>query len=393
MASRFNLLMVDYDILIVGGGIAGSVAAKFAAREGLNTLFIEKEKTPRDKPCSGIQFPYFEKIIGEKIPRDRLCKNQITKVHLTFPHGSEITSGMRMLNFMRKPLDDWLNHVAQESGAKFQDQTEFEDCEIFNDHVNVKMKTRESGSFQISTRYLIDATGLRPVIRLKLHPKDFINKSSGATVNYYIDGPADLDKNALYQFWNLDYCDAMFAWVYNKTLDDGQNYWVIGTGCNSGKVMDRQKLFYEFVKKKFNVNGNIVKTEGYSSNIDMKSKNRVWLGEGRILMIGDAAGLVDQARGVGMDAAAMSGRFVAKAIRRAMDNGSEGSAFDEYRRLMRKITTQTIRNQDREINVFTTNDQLQSHLQKNMAKMGLGLVFQNFMNNLRPVENFVLLPP
>ena len=65
--------MQEYDVLIVGGGIAGSVCAKFAAKGGLKTLLIEKYKTPRKKPCSGIQFGYFQKIIGEKIPKERLC--------------------------------------------------------------------------------------------------------------------------------------------------------------------------------------------------------------------------------------------------------------------------------------------------------------------------------
>ena len=66
-----------YDVIIVGAGISGSIAAKFAAKGSLKTLLIEKEKTPREKPCSGIQFPYFETIIREKIPKDRLCKRGI----------------------------------------------------------------------------------------------------------------------------------------------------------------------------------------------------------------------------------------------------------------------------------------------------------------------------
>ncbi len=59
--------MNEYDILVVGGGVAGSISAKLSAERGLKTLLIEKAKTPRNKPCSGIQFSYFEKLIGEKI--------------------------------------------------------------------------------------------------------------------------------------------------------------------------------------------------------------------------------------------------------------------------------------------------------------------------------------
>ena len=77
----------QYDVFIVGGGVAGSIAAKYAAMGGLKTLIIEMYKTPREKSCSGIQFGYFERIIGEKIPPEALCTNKINRVKN--PQGSE----------------------------------------------------------------------------------------------------------------------------------------------------------------------------------------------------------------------------------------------------------------------------------------------------------------
>jgi len=43
--------MEEYDVCVVGGGVAGSVAARFSAQQGFKTLLIEKYKTPRNKPC------------------------------------------------------------------------------------------------------------------------------------------------------------------------------------------------------------------------------------------------------------------------------------------------------------------------------------------------------
>ena len=80
-------ILEEYDVTIVGGGVAGSVAARFSAQEGFKTLLIEKHKTPRNKPCSGIQFSYFEKLIGEKIPKEKLCKNELGKVDIIAPQG------------------------------------------------------------------------------------------------------------------------------------------------------------------------------------------------------------------------------------------------------------------------------------------------------------------
>ena len=40
----------------------------------------------------------------------------------------------------------------------------------------------------------------------------------------------------------------MFAWVYNKTLDDGKDYWVVGTGYDKDIYM-RLDGFFEHVKE------------------------------------------------------------------------------------------------------------------------------------------------
>ena len=72
--------MEKYDVVAVGGGIAGSIAARLAAENGLKSLLIEKAKTPRNKPCSGIQFAYFEKLVGRPIPKEKLCANEISNI-------------------------------------------------------------------------------------------------------------------------------------------------------------------------------------------------------------------------------------------------------------------------------------------------------------------------
>jgi flavin-dependent dehydrogenase len=41
----------SYDLIIVGAGPAGCTAALYAARYGLKTLLLEKERFPRDKIC------------------------------------------------------------------------------------------------------------------------------------------------------------------------------------------------------------------------------------------------------------------------------------------------------------------------------------------------------
>ena len=112
---------------------------------------------------------------------------------------------------------------------------------------------------QIESKYVVDATGLNPQIRRRLRPEDFKGKKtkSGGALNYYIDGESKLlDRNTLYQFWDLNWNDTMFAWVYTKSIEE-KIYWVVGTGCETGSLKDRTNAFYAYIEEKFGLEGEL----------------------------------------------------------------------------------------------------------------------------------------
>ena len=113
--------MERFDLVSVGGGIVGSIDVRLAAESGLNSLLIERAKTPREKPCSGIQFGYFEKLVGRPIPGDKLCANEIVNMNIITPDEKTCHGKMKVLNFWRSTFDRWLNDLAVEEGAVFQD--------------------------------------------------------------------------------------------------------------------------------------------------------------------------------------------------------------------------------------------------------------------------------
>jgi len=382
--------MKEYDVFVAGGAVAGPVAAKFCAAQNLKTLLVEKDRVPREKPCSGIQFPYFEKIIGDPIPSERLCNNTLSRVEMHFPSGRVISSRFSMLNFMRDTFDEWLCLLAQNYGAEFRDACSFKDLEEVGDGIIVHLKTRE-GAEAIKARYVIDATGMRPAIRRILRPQEGFQKgSTGAALNYYFTADGDLEADKLYQFWDIEFNNMMFAWVYNKTLEDGKDYWVVGTGYDSD-IRTRLDGFLDHVKELYQLrNVEVVKTEGYSSSMTFADKDRIWLGERNILMVGDAAGLIDLTRGVGMDSAALSGRLAAKAI--GLSEKSGKPVAETYARLMKNLVGQTRKNQQEGILSFETNEELQAYLDQGMLKMGLNITVQRLLNRFRPAERQVMIP-
>lgn len=378
--------MKDYDVVIIGGSIAGSVAGRYLAEAGVRTLIVEAAKTPREKPCSGIQFGYFEKLLGRKIPKDKLCQNQLKSLYMEYPNGKSFKIPFRMLNFTRDVFDNWLNEIAVEAGARFRDGVRCTEFESKQQSFIVKLRPKHQDFEQVKTKYLIAADGLTSSIRHKLKPQDFSQKPLAPTMNYYLrtKGDGDLDPHTLYQFWNLNYNNLMFAWTYKKN-----DLWVIGTG-HTDNIIERCDMLLKYVKNKFRLQGDIVKREGYASTFRLEAPNHVFLGTNNLLFAGDAAGLVDMYRGLGMDAAALSGRLVAKAIIKSEKN--KIPAIKIYEKKMRKVINKINMNSEKQLLTYKSNDELLQALKKSFLRMGISTLFANLLNKVLPPNKIKLLP-
>ena len=372
--------MEKYDAVVVGGGIAGSVAARFLAERGFKTLLLEKHKTPRNKACSGIQFTYLERLVGEKIPRDALCRNELHKVEMVTPNGRAITGRMRMLNFWRSTFDSWLNSVAVRRGAEFQDETSLLDFQLGADDMTIRVGGTVSER-EIATRYLVGADGMSSTIRKKLRPEHFGRRPSGATVNYYFKSDTKLDPGTLYMFYNSEFSPLMFAWVYMK--DD---WWVVGTGSDRD-LLKYAERFLKYVEDRYSFKGELVRKEGFSSPMEPS----VYLGQRNLLLAGDAAGLVDMYRGLGMDNAAISARFAVKAILESERTGRPAVGF--YEKFMNGMVGKIHRNEKRQVARYATNEALQRSLSTpNLMKDGMLMLATMQLDKVIPAERTVTLP-
>ena len=120
-----------WDVLVVGGGPGGCIAAKACAHGGLSTLLVEKKMLPRDKVCTGmIMGPWAKDLIKEQfgdIPTDALAEpghyNGIT-LHTGKERSVEIPQNIPV--GWRKDLDYWMCQKAMGAGVRVEDGTRVE---------------------------------------------------------------------------------------------------------------------------------------------------------------------------------------------------------------------------------------------------------------------------
>ena len=123
--------MSDFDIIVVGSGCAGGVAAYVAASAGKSVLVVERGNFAGAKNMTGGRiyshslkqvFPDFESEapIERKITHERIAmmdpKSQMTVDFTSAELGEE---GKDSYSVLRGPFDQWLAEKAEEAGAEY----------------------------------------------------------------------------------------------------------------------------------------------------------------------------------------------------------------------------------------------------------------------------------
>jgi flavin-dependent dehydrogenase len=368
-----------YDAVVIGAGISGSVSAKILAENGYNVLLVDRATPPRDKACSGVQLRYMEKLIGEKIPRDVLCGNPLNRVRLTTPSGRHIEGRMPLLNYWRRDFDHWLNMLAADAGADTRWGAEVSGLDFKDGSVTVTIDSEP-----IDAECIVGADGLSPssFTRRRLLPSNFSDKVTGASLNIYYEGSSSVRSDTLYLYYRRGLSDLMYSWLYYK--DD---LLVIGTSSTE-RLSHYAEAFLETVETRFDLRGTEAGRDGFSTHCE----GGVFLGRDRVLLAGDAAGLLDLYRGVGMDAAALSGRLAALSIMDALEGRED--ALERYKHRTRRLVSMIEENARKQEARYASDKALEDSLSLgSIIKGRVDMFWEQILNRLRKPEEMKLLPP
>ncbi len=109
-----------WDVVVLGGGIAGSAIGIHLARRGLSVLIVESKRFPREKVCGGClnaRSQHFLETLGilpERLPTDAPV---IKELHIRLRNHVSRWQVPNMLSVRRSTLDITLLHQALDSGA------------------------------------------------------------------------------------------------------------------------------------------------------------------------------------------------------------------------------------------------------------------------------------
>lgn len=169
----------DAEIIIVGGGPAGSTAAFFLARAGCDVLVLDRATFPRDKPCSEYLSPQAGRLLQEMGALDALEHGpsaRLTGMRVHAPDGTTFAGSFGAPTgftpfrdygiAVRRPiLDALLLARAEQAGARIREGMDVRDVDRADDGRVTGVVVRTNGeAITLRAPLVIGADGLRSVI-------------------------------------------------------------------------------------------------------------------------------------------------------------------------------------------------------------------------------------
>lgn len=302
-ARVYHALMERYDVLVVGAGPAGSAAAIHLARGGARVLLVDKARFPRDKPCGG-------GLTGRALRAapcsvDPVVEHVVDTFELRLHYGRRFERACRepaILMTQRRRLDAYLVEQAAEAGADFQDGTRVDDLTIGPDGVVAHVD-----GVRVQAAVVVGADGANGVVAKSVGLGDGIVRGVAleGNVSWDVLDPERYRGRAVVE---LGVVPGGYAWVFPK--GDHANLGVGGWQSEGPRLRDHLAR----LAREHHVSPDVL-TEVKGHRLPMRTiGGGAAPAAGRVLLVGDAAGLVDPLSGDGMYEAFVAAKLAADAI-------------------------------------------------------------------------------
>ena len=278
---------LNFDVIVVGGGPAGSSAAHMAAKNGCTVALIEKEKEIAETVrTSGVTWISDIKKFG--IPEE--CYNPIKKFSFCSPKNSVKISGeiaKAAVLDVRKTYR-FLANRAKTSGSELFTSTNV--TEVLKDDTGKcagVIAKSDGKQIQFNSKVVIDASGFVSVIAKEL---GYVTqwKKFGAGAEFEVK-TEKLEHDNWWLMVGQEYSPAGYAWIFPTSKDTAR----IGVGIGKpDSDVDPTVRLNELLEKKLGPIkdlGNIEKIEFHYGLIPNDGVSRKTVYD-NLILVGDSAG-------------------------------------------------------------------------------------------------------
>ena len=327
------MLQNKYDVVVVGGGPAGSMAAWEAAKGGVSVCMLEKDRDiGYPVRCgeaageSGLrQFVEIEDSwIAEKITSVKLVSPNLTSVNIDFAAETGY-----ILN--RRIFDYDLSRYAANAGAEVYTKAYVKNVLANNGEVNGVVLDYLGEEKQIQAKIVVGADGLTSRVGRWAGLKTLVRMKDMESAVQYSVANVDIEPNKMIMYVGMNHAPGGYLWVFPK----GKKFANIGIGISGkySKHKSAQKYLDEFMEREY-PDAAILTT--MCGGVPCAKPMEKPVADG-IMLVGDAAHQINPMTGggivAGMKGGWIAGQVAAEAIKK--NDYSEDSLL-EYPKRMRK---------------------------------------------------------
>mgnify|MGYP001255523088 CR=1 FL=1 len=307
----------EYDVIVVGGGPSGSMAARFAAEQGASVLMLEKDRDIGYPVRCGEAVSHAG--IEEFIEADeKFISTTIDKFSMIAPDGTEVVVPLDQIGYIleRRIFDYELAKQAASRGVQVVTRAYVHGLLFENERVSGVKCEFKGEQIEIKSKVVIAADGVESRVGrwagIKTHI-DFREMESCVSVTA---ANIDVNPNTLFLFFGKDVAPEGYFWVfpkYNKAANIG-----LGVSGAIGKTKSAQTFLDKFMKSHYPDAPILTKIAGgVPSSITLEK-----ISAPGIIIVGDAARQVNPLSGGGIVSGMIGGKIGGTIVGEAIKNNN-----------------------------------------------------------------------
>lgn len=315
------------DVVVVGAGPAGSVAALQLARAGARVTIVEKEDVPREKVCGDALIPDSLAALTALGLYDRIVPagQESRGIRVYAPNGRSADVEGRCVCLRRERLDGMLVEAACEAGATLRTGTEAVSYRVTDGAAEVELGT-DGDAETLRARLVILATGASSKVLARFGLEHRSQPSALALRGYYRLRP-EVPEHLLHIWYERPVLPG-YAWIFPV----GDHVFNVGAGIfrESGRKTPNLRTLFERFQSECAVAAEMLdgatplgSASGAPLRTDLEGCSLV--GE-RLLVVGEAAGSTFALSGEGIGKAMETAMIAADVAAEALASGHVGGA-------------------------------------------------------------------